>query len=84
MNTIRQAIAAAVYVMALIAAVIVLASLQGCTTLEQKGEDYEEMAKCYGRPDKVVACWRREGQTRAGFEARCCGDDCDLPECPTI
>ena len=53
----------------------------GCTVIEEKKEDYEAAVSCYGRPDKVVICWSRDGEERKGFEARCCGKDCSVPQC---
>lgn len=59
-----------------------LLALSGCTTLEQRAGDYQEAVGLFTRPDKVKVCYSRDGEDRHGFEARCFGSECELPDCP--
>ncbi len=65
-----------------ITATILGIAVAGCTVIEQKAEDYQEVAAKFSRPDKIRVCYTREEETRQGFETRCFGNDCELPECP--
>ena len=56
--------------------------IAGCTVVEQKFEDYQDVAAKFSRPDKIKVCYQREDDTRTGFEVRCFGENCELPECP--
>lgn len=68
--------------MKIVIAIIIGIAVAGCTTVKQKYEAYEEVASGFTYPDKVVACYKREGDAKRGFEARCFGQECEVPECP--
>ena len=80
MNTFRQAVIAASYILVLLFAVLLLVHLQGCTVVEEKTALYQEVASKFSVPDKVEACYKRDGEKTSGAEARCFGDNCTLPD----
>lgn len=79
MNTFRQAVIAASYIIALLFAVLLLVHLQGCTVVEEKAELYQDFASKALVPDKIEACYKRDGERTTGAESRCFGEDCALP-----
>ena len=78
MSTFKQLLQAVAYLFILLAAVITLANLQGCT-LSEKAVIYKEVSSKFAVPDKVEACYRRHGDYIYGSEVRCFGDDCEVP-----
>ena len=57
----------------------------GCTVVEttkEKYEIYDEAVASYLKPEKVVFCYSRDKEEKRGFEARCFGEGCTVPQCP--
>lgn len=69
-------------ILVILAALILITWLAGCTAVQQKGEAYQEAAGRFLYPDKLKICYVREGQVQRGVEYRCFGEGCDLPKCP--
>ena len=83
MNKWKDSIQALLYAVVMIAATVLLANaLAGCTVVKERGEAYADATEAFINPDKIVACYKRDGENRTGFEARCFGEGCQLPECP--
>lgn len=79
MTTFKQLLQAIAYLFILLAAVIILANLQGCT-LSEKAVIYQNVSSKFTVPDKVEACYRRHGEHIYGSEVRCFGEDCEVPQ----
>lgn len=63
-------------------ALVALALLSiGCETVQEKGRIYRDVGERFAVPDKVVVCYGRDGDVQTGYEARCFGPGCELPEC---
>ncbi len=56
--------------------------LVGCAMAQEKGRIYRDVAERFVVPDKVVVCYERDGDVQTGYEARCFGPGCELPDCP--